>query len=361
MREIVLYTMLSLMLVSAYGRDLTVELELRNNFTLEELSTYPMLAQNNRKIDGLAKAFSVRPSDDADALMKVFCDRVRAFGLTVNKDALLDQVELRGNGRSLSRSAFVQPATLASVPFSYHRLDASMANAAELIEHVRLCIVNARSGLSRLLSVPDVLQIEGMSSLSVRHLLNNLASAPGTRYLEIGSWRGSTFVSALAKNAEAVDDALAVDAWSHETSDEKWLFGKSGDDNLAAFERNVERFVSADLSGRYLRRDFRVLKDVEVSSNESLEKALFNVYLFDGPHEAGDHEDALTLVRHHLARTFVYIVDDWNYPPVQEGTYRAIAKLGLEVLWAEALGGERPNGVMGPWHNGMWIGVLRQP
>jgi len=85
------------------------------------------------------------------------------------------------------------------------------------------------------------------------------------------------------------------------------------------------------------------------------------VYLFDGPHEAQDHEDALTLVRHHLTHTFVYLVDDWNYHPVRVGTYRAIAKLGLEVVWAEALGGGRPTALHGPWHNGMWVGILRQP
>jgi len=47
--------------------------------------------------------------------------------------------------------------------------------------------------------------------------------------------------------------------------------------------------------------------------------------LFDGPHKAQDHEDALTLVLHHLTSTFVYIVDDWNDIRVQEGTYRAIS------------------------------------
>ena len=55
-----------------------------------------------------------------------------------------------------------------------------------------------------------------MSDASVRHLINNLASAPGTRYLEVGSWRGSTLASALGGGNDAtVDLSVAIDLWDN--------------------------------------------------------------------------------------------------------------------------------------------------
>ena len=39
-----------------------------------------------------------------------------------------------------------------------------------------------------------------MSDPHNRHLLNNLASAPGTRYLEVGTFRGSTLIASLCGN-----------------------------------------------------------------------------------------------------------------------------------------------------------------
>jgi len=355
-----LYSVLSLTFVLANSRDLTVELVFENNFSSEDISRYPQLKQNEHKLRTLAKTFAIKPTDDAAAITATFCAQAEKLGMGVNQQALLNQVEDFGNSQARVRSAYVEPAILSPVPFSFHRFDASPAGAAELAEHVRLSIVNARSGLSRILAAPDVLKIEGMSDDSVRHLLNNLMSAPGAKYLEVGSWRGSTFVSALVGNEQTVDNALAIDAWTFETDYDKRVFG-TGHDSLAAFENNMAQFVTASTTWRHIRCDFRSLKDRELVSAGSFKKELFNVYLFDGPHEAQDHEDALTLVLHHLDRTFVYVVDDWNYGPVQEGTYNAISKLGLEVLWAETLGGSRPNGSSGPWHNGMWVGVLRQP
>ena len=47
------------------------------------------------------------------------------------------------------------------------------------------------------------------------------------------------------------------------------------------------------------------------------------------------------------------VVDDWAWLSVKGGTRRAIAELGLEVLWgAEAAGPD--------WHNGCFVGVFRK-
>ena len=70
-------------------------------------------------------------------------------------------------------------------------------NEQALIAHVCMSIERAEKHLSRLYE--DVLQIDGMSSAKVRHFLNNLCSKPNTHYLEIGVWKGSTFLASLFK------------------------------------------------------------------------------------------------------------------------------------------------------------------
>ena len=67
-----------------------------------------------------------------------------------------------------------------------------------LIEHVKQSIQNAELGISQLNS--KILNLEGMSSDKVRHFLNNICSLEHGNYLEIGVWKGSTFISALYKN-----------------------------------------------------------------------------------------------------------------------------------------------------------------
>ena len=92
---------------------------------------------------------------------------------------------------------------VAAIPWAFHRMRSpgDAAALSDLVGHVRLAIVNARSDLSRLLvsgdysgygnhggggggggarsgAIPSgVLDLEGMSDAKVRHLINNLASA----------------------------------------------------------------------------------------------------------------------------------------------------------------------------------------
>ena len=82
----------------------------------------------------------------------------------------------------------------------------------ELIHHVKKSIYDAKRGISKLNS--SVLEIDGMSSDKVRHLLNNLCSRKDTRYLEIGTWKGSTWISALYRNENVVTKATAIDNWT---------------------------------------------------------------------------------------------------------------------------------------------------
>ena len=57
----------------------------------------------------------------------------------------------------------------------------------------------------------DILDIEGMSGIKSRHFFNNICSYDDTRYLEIGSFHGSTFCAALYENNIK---AVSIDNWS---------------------------------------------------------------------------------------------------------------------------------------------------
>ncbi len=72
-----------------------------------------------------------------------------------------------------------------------------------LIEHVELSIQNAIDNISKINN--DVINVEGMTGIKTRHLYNNICSYKKSnneklKYLEIGTWKGSSLISALYKN-----------------------------------------------------------------------------------------------------------------------------------------------------------------
>lgn len=207
-----------------------------------------------------------------------------------------------------------------------------------LIEHVKSSIENAKRGVSKL--TPDVLRIQGMSSAKGRHFLNNLCQLPETRYLEIGVWQGSTWVSALYGNSKNVVHATAIENWSE--------FGGPKE----AFLKNCSRFLP-DISYSYVSADsFKLDKS-------SLFSLPINIYFYDGEHSELSQELALTYYNDVLDDLFILIVDDWNFKKVQNGTFKAISKLKYNVLFSEVLPSARLNDSEN-WWNGMYVAVIRK-
>ncbi|MBP7335737.1 class I SAM-dependent methyltransferase [Niveispirillum sp.] len=189
-----------------------------------------------------------------------------------------------------------------------------------------------------------VLSIEGMSGRKYRYFINNLiASIDNARYLEVGSWAGSTLCSALYGNKVK---ATAIDNWSQ--------FGGP----VNHFFANVANCVSADARLSVLSEDFRKVNYAGLGK--------FNIYLFDGPHEYKDQYDGLSLVMDALTDEFVFIVDDWNWQPVRDGTFDAIRACGLEIktrIEVRTTDDESHPDIFGKasdWHNGYFISVLRK-
>jgi hypothetical protein len=221
---------------------------------------------------------------------------------------------------------------------------AATGSPAYLVEAVRHALDKAIAGETKL--SPEVLGMVGMSGRKYRSFVNNLIgqlSVP--RYLEIGSWRGSTLCSAIFGNDV---EAVAIDNWS--------LGGGPFDaflTNLAAFKG------SARVS--FLERDFR---KVDYASLRGIFGPV-GVYLFDGPHEFKDQYDGVVCAQPIVEPRYVQIVDDWNWPDVRGGTMKAISDLGLHIeFMAEIRTSLDDKHALAPiseksdWHNGYCISVL---
>ena len=193
--------------------------------------------------------------------------------------------------------------------------------------------------------LPQVIRdVEGMSGQKYRSFINCFVrSFADARYLEIGSWTGSTATAALYGNKAK---ALCIDNWSQ--------FGGP----KSQFFSNIELIQSADIDFRFFEQDFRTIDYASVG--------IFDIYLFDGPHEESDQYDGIMLPQQALAATHVLIVDDWNWFQVRVGTLQALKdanckiECAIEVRTTFDNGDPQVVGKQSDWHNGYFIGIIRR-
>jgi Methyltransferase domain len=186
---------------------------------------------------------------------------------------------------------------------------------------------------------PEVLSMDGMSGKQYRSLINTLVeSTPDARYLEIGSWAGSTACSAMFGNTCKV---TCIDNWSQ--------FGGPKD----SFHASVNRYLTPNIDFNFIESDFRAVDFSSIGK--------FNIYMFDGPHDYEDQYDGIHLALPALDDTFLLIVDDWNWIRPREGTMSALSQLNLKVLTSLEIRttDDDTDGVPifqhSDWHNGYFI------
>lgn len=199
--------------------------------------------------------------------------------------------------------------------------------------------------------LPDWIRyMHGMSGKKYRYLINNyIGETPDARYLEIGSWRGSTACSAIHGNT---CKALCIDNWSD------FLWGAPKDDVKGAFEHNVKQAAEGTAEINYIDSDFRAVDYSNIGK--------FNIYMFDGPHAEQDQYDGVMIAQPALDDLYLLIVDDWNGPGVRAGTARALADLNSTIVCAIEImtrhDDEHPVVSMeaSDWHNGYYIAVIKK-
>jgi len=184
----------------------------------------------------------------------------------------------------------------------------------------------------------------GMSGRKYRYLINNLvALTADARYLEVGSWAGSTACAAMYGNHVT---AVCIDNWSE--------FGGPKE----AFHSNVGRVLSEGIRFSFIECDFRAIDFKSIGK--------FNLYMFDGPHDEQDQYDGIALAAPALDEDFTLIVDDYNHAKVENGTARALAALGVQIVaWIEIKTsqiGQQPQIAFqySDWHDGYFIAACRR-
>ena len=206
--------------------------------------------------------------------------------------------------------------------------------------HIETSFENAENYTSKI--TIDIINMEGMSGTKTRHFYNNLLSIPDARYLEIGTWKGSSVCSAMCGNKAKV---TCIDNWSE--------FGGPKNEFLMNFEKfkgeNEASFIENDCYS------------VDVYKLPKI-----NMYMYDGNHTNENHYKALLHYYNCLDDIFIFIVDDWNWKEVRDGTMTSIQKLNLKILYEKEVRLTWDNSVTPEpelsknWWNGIYIAILQK-
>jgi hypothetical protein len=186
-----------------------------------------------------------------------------------------------------------------------------------------------------------LVQVEGLSSPRVCNFLNRLVAAlePAECYLEVGTYRGLTLLSAAIGNR----GRLCVGC------DKFRLYGRYtglGIEAKRALMRNIERYRQST---------------AEIEFHHTTARRLFarhgvrlpvGVYFYDGDHSYEGTYHGVTAVVPYLARRAVVLVDDWNDPVIQRATYDALREAPVTTLWERVLFGSHD---LEGWWNGLAV------
>ncbi len=192
---------------------------------------------------------------------------------------------------------------------------------------------------------PIVAGMQGMSGRKYRYLINNLVEAMVfPRYLEVGSWAGSTACSAIYGNRLT---AVCIDNWAE--------FGGPKE----TFLNNVDVVKNEFVNFKFIESDFRQVDYTNIGK--------FNIYLFDGPHEEKDQYDGVVIAQPALDDLYILIVDDWNWPAVRNGTFRALKDTNNSVVCSIEIRTTQTDThprleafEKSEWHNGYFLAVCKK-
>ena len=210
-----------------------------------------------------------------------------------------------------------------------------------LIDHLNKSFELADQDQSKL--TPEILQMDGMTGLKTRHFYNNICSLENSNYLEIGTWKGSSFVSANYKNSI---NSLAIDNFEeyHDVS-----FANNISHPRESFHQNMNRFCESS-NYKFIEKDSFLLE------SEDLPFKTADIYLYDGNHDFEPHKKAITYFSKFLSKYCIILVDDWTWgydghkygeSVIQKATYEGLKESGIivhhkiERLDDMAMGGTR--------------------
>jgi len=186
----------------------------------------------------------------------------------------------------------------------------------------------------------------GFSGYRFRHMMNNICSLSAANYLEVGTYKGSTLVSAVSGNESSLASIYAIDNFSEFSTET---------DPKHGLIQNIERFLPNAKINFYEEDCFKF--DVK-----KLPK--IDVFFYDGEHSEEAQYKAFVHFYPSFADTFIAVIDDWEQEGVRRGTRRAWEELDFDIVSSRAIiPGTRTNPFEAPsaqWWNGTHIAVLRK-
>lgn len=211
----------------------------------------------------------------------------------------------------------------------------------DLINHVKKSFDSSEKQESKINQ--NILNIDGMSGVKTRHLYNNICSLTNANYLEVGSWKGSSFISAMYKNNI---NGIAIDNWSE--------FGGP----RVEFLNNCNKYIN-DQNYKIIEKDCFNLNKNDI--NNFYEYA--DIYLYDGIHNYESHKNAITYMLPFLSKYFILLVDDWSLDSVnvKSGSLDGFIESKLIIHYKlEIEDDQTKGGIQGYW-NGCGVFVCENP
>ena len=207
----------------------------------------------------------------------------------------------------------------------------------DLIKHIEESLEKSNALISKLPN--EILTMPGMSGRKTRHFYNNICNTD-CKYLEIGTWAGSSLCSAMYGNKIK---CVAIDNWSQ--------FGGPKDVFMAYFNK-----YKGDNDATFIESDCWAIDPTNLGK--------FDIYMYDGGHSEEDHYKALSSFLPCLENRFIYLVDDWNEKSIQNATNKSIVDNKLDIYYKKEIFEKNPMGIQrgdNDWHNGLCIFILDKP
>jgi asparagine synthetase A len=88
--------------------------------------------------------------------------------------------------------------------------------------------------------------------------------------------------------------------------------------------------------------------------------------MYDGNHSEESHYKALNHYYKCLDDIFIFIVDDWNWEKVRNGTFNSIKNLNLQILYQKEIRLTNDNSITPEpflsqtWWNGIYVAILKK-
>jgi hypothetical protein len=191
-----------------------------------------------------------------------------------------------------------------------------------------------------------LVEVEGMSSPRVCNLLNQLVRSldEDEHYLEIGTWKGRTLISAAYENQGKV--CYACDKFRFWGKYTGW-----GHEVRRTFKSNVERYRDKLAKIHFFDMNSSAL------FKRNLVPAPVGVYFYDGGHSYRETYKGIEQAVPLLSRRSTLLVDDWNDPIIRRATYDALSDTKVKIMWSRYLEGTHDE--QGFW-NGLGVFYLQR-